>query len=99
MIELNNDNFKESIKQGNCVVDFWATFCGPCRALAQFMKRLEKEFTHVSFYTVNVEECCSVTEEFNVQNLPCVIFFSDGEEINRVVGNNQSKISEIIKSF
>ena len=99
MIELDNNSFNESINHGNSIVDFFATYCGPCRALAQFMDKLEKECTNVSFYTVNVEDCCDVTEEFNVQNLPCVIFFSDGKEIARVVGNNQSKISEIIKSF
>lgn len=99
MIELDNDSFNESIKHGNSIVDFFATYCGPCRALAQFMVKLEKEYNEISFYKVNVEDCCAVTEEFNVQSLPCVIFFSDGKEMSRVVGNNQSKISEIIKSF
>lgn len=99
MIELNNDSFNESVKHNKCVVDFFATYCGPCRALSQFISKLENEYKEISFYKVNVEDCCAVTEEFNVQNLPCVIFFSDGKEIARVVGNNQSKISEIIKSF
>ena len=99
MIELDNNSFNESIKHGNSVVDFFATYCGPCRALAQFMDKLEKEYSEISFYKVNVEESCEVTEEFNVHSLPCVIFFSDGKETARVVGNNQSKISEIIKSF
>ena len=99
MIELDNDSFNGSIRHGKCIVDFWAPYCGPCRALAQFMDKLEKEYKQVSFYKVNVEECCDVAEKFNVQSLPCVIFFSDGKEIARVVGNNQSKISEIIKSF
>ena len=99
MIELDNDSFNWSIRHGKCIVDFWAPYCGPCRALAQFMDKLEKEYNGISFYKVNVEDCCEVTEKFNVQSLPCVIFFSDCKEIARVIGNNQSKISEIIKSF
>jgi thioredoxin 1 len=51
------------------------------------------------FCKANVEECESVVNELGVQNLPCIIFFKDGKEVERVIGNNQAKIREITNSL
>lgn len=100
MIEITDNNFNDTIKENKVtVVDFWATWCGPCRALSPLIDKLEKEFSNITFCKANVEEAEEFAEQFGVQNLPCVIFFKDGKEINRVVGNNQAKIREVIESL
>ena len=100
MIYIIDDNIDEVTAHNNYVlIDFWAQWCGPCRALSPFIDKLEKEFPHITFCKANVEEAEKISERLGVQNLPCVIFYDHGKEVNRVIGNNQIRIREIIESL
>ena len=83
--ELNIKNFDEEIKnnEGVVLVDFWASWCGPCRALGPVMEEIGKDNV---VYKVNIDEEEELASKYNISSIPCVIAFKDGKEINRSVG-------------
>ena len=64
--------FKDTISQGNVVVDFHATWCGPCRALAPIITNAAKDFDHVLFLKVDTDQHKSVASNYGVRSLPTV---------------------------
>ena len=71
------------------VIDFWATWCGPCRMVNPIIEELEKKYEgQVVVGKADVEEAVEVTAKFGIRNIPTVVFIKDGQEIKdlRVVG-------------
>jgi thioredoxin 1 len=102
MKEINADSFEEIIAQSKGVmVDFWAPWCGPCRALAPIIAQVEEEAaTKVVVAKVNVDECQELAERFGVQSIPTIIFFKNGKEVNRMTGmKTKADIFSIIDSL
>lgn len=98
-VTITTENF-ESLKNGEkpLVVDFWATWCGPCRAIAPYIEELAKEYDgKIVVGKCDVEENDDIVMEFGVRNIPTILFFKNGEVVNRLVGG-QSK-SAIQKKF
>ena len=79
---LNNDTFDAAIGEGTVLVDFWATWCGPCRMQAPILDRLDAELGGaVSICKVDVDECPEIAVRFGVMNIPTLIAFKDGEAV------------------
>ena len=98
-VTITSENF-ESLKNGEqpLVVDFWATWCGPCRAIAPYIEELAKEYDgKIVVGKCDVEENDDIVMEFGVRNIPTILFFKNGEVVDRLVGG-QSK-SAIQKKF
>ncbi|MDR2432917.1 MAG: thioredoxin [Puniceicoccales bacterium] len=102
MKEINADSFEETINQSKgVVIDFWAPWCGPCRALAPILAQVEEEIAaNVVIAKVNVDECQKLAEKFGIQSIPTIIFFKNGEEVNRMVGmKTKADILSVIDSL
>lgn len=98
-VTITTENF-ENLKNGEMpvVVDFWATWCGPCRAIAPFVEELAKEYDgRIVVGKCDVEENDDIVMEYGVRNIPTILFFKNGEVVDRLVGG-QSK-SAIQKKF
>lgn len=98
-VTITTENF-ESLKNGDkpLVVDFWATWCGPCRAIAPYIAELAEEYDgKVVVGKCDVEENDDIVMEFGIRNIPTILFFKNGEIVDRLVGG-QSK-SAIQKKF
>ena len=78
-------NVIESVKP--VLVDFWAPWCGPCRAVAPIIEELAKEYTgKASFAKVNVDEAPLLASQYNVMGIPTIIIFKDGKPSEQVIG-------------
>ena len=102
VIELNKENFKEVI-QGKVLVDFWASWCGPCMMLKPFYESLSEEINEVTFAKCSTEQFPEIASEQDIQGIPCILYFENGKEVNRIVGfypkeELKSKILEIISN-
>lgn len=87
-VVVTNENF-ESLKNGAqpLVVDFWAEWCGPCRMLSPIIAQLAEEYDgKVVVGKCNVEEAEDVAAVMGIRNIPTLIFFKNGQEVDRVVG-------------
>ena len=87
-VTITNENF-EDVKNGNLplVIDFWATWCGPCRMIAPIISELAEEYDgRITVAKCDVEEADDVAMEFGIRNIPTVLFFKDGKVVDRLVG-------------
>ena len=84
---LNDKNFAQQIKNGTTLVDFWAAWCMPCKMMAPVLNELADELNgNSSVGKLNVEHYQSVASRYNVRNIPTLILFKNGKEIDRFVG-------------
>lgn len=82
-MELRDENFNEVVKDGTVLVDFYATWCGPCRMQGEVIKKLENDIKVVK---VNVDEHEEIAKKFGVMSIPTLILFKNGEVIKKNVG-------------
>lgn len=73
-------------QQGAVVIDFFATWCGPCKRIAPTYEKLSEAFTNVTFLKVDVDESPELTEQYSISAMPTFVFLKDGKEVKRVEG-------------
>lgn len=84
-----NENFMEILSDTKPVlVDFWATWCGPCRALAPTVETIAEEYgPKATVAKCNVDDCEDIAVKYGIRNIPTLLFFKNGEVVDRLVGN------------
>lgn len=100
IVHVTNDNFDTEVLKATkpVVVDFWATWCGPCRALGPVLEELDSENSDIKICKVNVDEQSELAVKFGIMSIPTMIFFKNGEQTEKIVGlTNKSEILEKLK--
>ena len=93
---LKDENFESEIKKGFVLVDFYADWCGPCKALAPILEELED----ISVLKINTEEHTDLAVSFGVMSIPTLILFKDGEQVGKNVGfMSKEELESWIKSL
>jgi len=87
ILTLTDKNFQHQTKNKLVLVDFWASWCAPCRMMAPVLNEVADELSGNSHIgKVNIEEYQSLAQKFQVRNIPTLILLKNGKEINRFVG-------------
>ena len=99
MLQITRDNFEKEVVGSKLpvIVDFWAEWCGPCRAMAPVFESVSKEFAgKMSFAKLDVDSNQELSSQFGVMSIPSLLVFKKGKEADRIVG---SMSSDKLKAF
>ncbi len=90
ILTLTDTNFQQQTKNKVVLVDFWASWCAPCRMMAPILNDVASELSGDMYVgKVNVDQCQGLSNKFRVRSIPTLILFKNGKEINRFVGVKQ----------
>ena len=101
-LQITDANFEELLGTGKpMVLDFWAEWCGPCRMVSPIIDELAQEYEgRVTIGKINVDENDDVVGRFGIRNIPTVIFFKNGEMVDRIVGaTSKDKFKEKVENL
>lgn len=99
---ITSEQFEEKVLKNKkfVIVDFFANWCGPCKMLMPVLEEIDQEFDQVDIVKVNIDQDEELAKKFGVLSIPTLIFFSNGEEVDKTIGYRQkSQIEEIIRKF
>ena len=100
VVKITNENFEQEVinSEKPVLVDFWASWCGPCKMLSPVIEQIGNEVTDFKVGSVNVDDEMDLAEKFNINSIPCLIVFKNGAEAKRSVGViPKTKILDLVK--
>lgn len=87
--DVNDEIFEQVVEKSDIptVVDFWATWCGPCRKLTPVLEEISADYEgKVKFTKLNIEENKDIAKKYSISSIPCLLIFKEGAPVERMVG-------------
>ena len=99
VVHLTEETFDQGISNGLTLVDFWAEWCGPCKALAPTIDQIAEDYQEkVTVAKVYIDENPNIPGKFGIRGIPTVILFKDGAQLDIMVGNSPQKVREMVEN-
>ena len=102
-IVINDNNFEEIVLKSEqlVMVDFWAVWCAPCRAIAPFVDQIATEYeSRVVVGKIDIEQSPDIANRYGIRNIPTILFFKGGELVNRHVGmTSKTALTNILNAL
>ena len=83
---INSQEFDNTVESGVVVVDFFATWCGPCKMLSPVIDELSGELENVNFVKVDIDQSMDLAQKFKIVSVPTLKVFKNGEEVDTLMG-------------
>ena len=103
LLDVNDNNFEENVIQSEkpVLVDFWAPWCGPCKAIGPVVAELAEKFgDKVKFAKCNVDESPMMSGKYGIQSIPTLLFLKHGNIENQIVGlASRDRLERVVKSL
>ncbi len=97
---IDANGFENEAKKGMAVVDFSATWCGPCKMLAPVLEEISEEMADVNFYKIDVDDNTDLAVKYGISNIPALLVLKDGEKQDLLVGfRPKDAIADDIKKY
>jgi thioredoxin 1 len=102
LVNLNKESYNNAVSSGEktVMVDFWAPWCGPCKALTPILEEISSEMSEqVGIYKVNIDENTDLAQEHGVQSIPTLLIYKNGSLSETIVGvKSKDELIQIIES-
>ncbi len=92
-------SISEVPQEGKVVIDFHATWCGPCKRIAPLFIEIAQKYPDISFFKVDVDEAQELSEKFGIESLPTFVFMHNGKITRRMEGANPNELLSIVDAL
>ena len=98
--ETTDQTFEQDTAQGVALVDFWATWCGPCRMQSPVVEVLSDEMPEVNFFKMDVDQNQETARKFRIMSIPTLMVKKNGEVVDQIVGYHpQEQLKQLLQQY